>query len=316
MLTVRGMGMSKTILVTGGNGQLGNCLREIVDRSSALLVSDRLSDKYVFTDVAELDITSVEAVRAMFALLKPDWVVNCAAYTDVERAESNAELARLLNATAVGVLAEESARIGASLLHISTDYVFRGDDPRPRVEEDVTDPQSVYGVTKLEGERFAALNPRHVIIRTSWLYSTYGNNFVKTMRRLGGERSEVTVVADQWGSPTSAHDLAQAILVVIQSGGLSATNSTSTTSTASEISNIYGTYHYSNLGTTSWAIFAEEIMRESGLDCKVRHLTTAEYPTVAKRPEYSIMCKEKFCKTFGVDIPEWEASLEDVIHLM
>lgn len=280
------MATNKTILVTGGNGQLGNCLRELAVSST---------HKFIFTDVAELDITSSVAVGAILESERPDWVVNCAAYTAVDKAESEPELARLINATAVGILADEAAKIGAGIVHISTDYVFKGDNPEPRIESDPTEPQSVYGVTKLEGEHLAARNPKHIIIRTSWLYSIYGNNFVKTMRRLGAERAEIGVVADQWGSPTSAHDLAQAILAAIEKPEP-------------------GVYHFSNEGTTSWAIFAEEIMSMSGLECKVNHITTSDYPTPAKRPEYSIMNKSKFVTQFGFIIPDWEVSLERVIQ--
>ena len=165
-----------TLLVTGANGQLGNCLREL---------TATVPHKFIFTDVAELDITQMEAVRKLMEQEKPDWVINCAAYTAVDKAESDKALAELLNATAVQILADEAQKIGAGIVHISTDYVFKGDDPQPRKEDDFTDPQSVYGITKLQGERYAAKNPKHIIIRTSWLYSIYGNNFVKTMRRLG-----------------------------------------------------------------------------------------------------------------------------------
>lgn len=280
------MATNKTILVTGANGQLGNCLRELAVGSS---------HKFIFTDVADLDITSVDAVRTLMERERPDWVVNCAAYTAVDKAESEPDLALLLNATAVGILADEAAHIEAGIVHVSTDYVFKGDNPEPRIETDATEPQSVYGVTKLEGEVQAAKNPKHIIIRTSWLYSVYGNNFVKTMRRLGAEKAEIGVVADQWGSPTSAHDLAKAILVAIEKPE-------------------YGVYHFSNEGITNWAIFAEQIMELSDLKCKVNHITTSEYPTPAKRPEYSIMSKTKFCNTFDYVIPEWEAALEEVIE--
>lgn len=274
-----------TILVTGASGQLGSCLKEL---------ESIFNHKFIFTDVAELDITSQDAVRQMMEREQPTWVVNCAAYTAVDRAESDQDMARLLNARAVEILAEESKRVGAGIVHISTDYVFRGDNPQPLSEEEIPDPQSIYGITKLEGERAAATNPKHVIIRTSWLYSIYGANFVKTMRRLGSEREEIGVVADQWGSPTSAHDLAKAIMMVIPKTK-------------------YGTYHFSNEGVTSWALFAEEIMKFSGLSCKVNHIATEEYPTPAKRPAFSIMSKDKFSKTFNTIIPEWELSLEDVI---
>lgn len=280
------METNRTILVTGANGQLGNCLREIAPTTT---------HRFIFTDVTELDITSRDAVRAMFDRERPDWVVNCAAYTAVDKAESQPDLALLLNATAVEILATEAQKIGAAIVHVSTDYVFKGDDPEPRKETDPTEPQSVYGATKLDGEKAAALNPRHIILRTSWLYSIYGNNFVKTMRRLGTEKDEISVVADQWGSPTSAHDLARAIVTTIDKPE-------------------YGIYHFSNEGITNWAIFAEEIMTLSGLSCKVNHITTAQYPTAAKRPEFSIMAKAKFSSTFNVVIPEWEISLEDVVQ--
>lgn len=280
------MATNKTILVTGSNGQLGSCLRELAPSSSY---------KFIFTDMAELDISSAKAVDAMFAKEKPAWVVNCAAYTAVDKAESETEMAQLLNATAVGILAEQAQKIGAAIVHISTDYVFKGDNPEPRIESDATEPQSVYGITKLAGERNAALNPKHIILRTSWLYSIYGNNFVKTIRRLGAEKGEIGIVSDQWGSPTSAYDLAKAILTVIDNPN-------------------WGTYHFSNEGTTSWALFAEEILSLSNIDCIVNHLTTAQYPTAAKRPQYSIMSKEKFSNTFGVDIPEWEVALENIIQ--
>lgn len=280
------METNRTILVTGANGQLGNCLREIAPTTT---------HRFIFTDVTELDITSRDAVRAMFDRERPDWVVNCAAYTAVDKAESQPDLALLLNATAVEILATEAQKIGAAIVHVSTDYVFKGDNPEPRKETDPTEPQSVYGATKLDGEKAAALNPRHIILRTSWLYSIYGNNFVKTMRRLGTEKDEISVVADQWGSPTSAHDLARAIVTTIDKPE-------------------YGIYHFSNEGITNWAIFAEEIMTLSGLNCKVNHITTAQYPTAAKRPEFSIMAKAKFSSTFNVVIPEWEISLEDVVQ--
>lgn len=275
-----------SLLVTGANGQLGNCLREL---------APTVAHRFVFTDVAELDITNAEAVGEIMEREHPDFVINCAAYTAVDKAETDLESATRLNATAVAILAAASQKIGAGIVHISTDYVFKGDCPEPRTENDPTEPQSVYGTTKLQGERFAAQNPKHIIIRTSWLYSVYGNNFVKTMRRLGAEKPAINVVADQWGSPTSANDLAKAILTAIEHPK-------------------YGIYHFSNEGITNWAIFAEEIMLLSGLDCQVNHITTAEYPTAAKRPEYSIMSKKKFTDTFGVRIPEWEHALEEVIN--
>lgn len=280
------MANKKKILVTGANGQLGCCLRDEAAKTSY---------EWVWTDIEELDITSPKAVAHLFELEKPDWVVNCAAYTAVDRAESEPEKAELLNATAAEILASQAAKIGAAMVHISTDYVFRGDNPQPLTEEEPTGPVSVYGRTKLQGEQAVALHPNHVIIRTSWLYSVYGNNFVKTMRRLGAEKSEISVVSDQWGSPTSAHDLAKAILEVIEHP-------------------VYGTYHFSNEGITNWALFAEEIFARSGIDCTVHHITTAEYPTAAVRPTFSLLSKQKFSQTYGAVLPEWESSLEQVIH--
>lgn len=280
--------MAAKIIVTGANGQLGSCLREIAPRYGKW--------KFIFTDVAELDITDRAAVAAMFAAEKPAWVINAAAYTAVDKAESDEATARRLNAEAVEILAEESDRVGAGFVHISTDYVFRGDDPNPLTEDQPTDPQGVYGRTKLEGEKAAqAGNPRSMIIRTSWLYSAYGNNFVKTMLRLGAEKSEINVVADQWGSPTSAHDLAAAIMSAIEKP-------------------VPGIYHYADLGTTNWALFAEEIMMQGGLECRVNHITSDQYPAAAARPAFSVMDKTKFMTTFGVTIPEWEISLEEVVQ--
>lgn len=284
--------MNNKIVVTGANGQLGNCLRDIAKNFP--------SYEFIFTDVAELDITKIDAVSAFFATHKPTWVINAAAYTAVDKAESDVDFARLLNATAVGILASESANISAGFVQISTDYVFDGFTQTMLTEDMPTNPQGVYGVTKLEGEKEATLNPKHIILRTSWLYSAYGNNFVKTMRRLGAEKSEINVVADQWGTPTLANDLAIAIMTAIVKADYGV--------------DIYGLYHFSNEGSTCWADFAQQIMVLSNLECKVNCITTADYPTPAKRPAFSVMSKDKFSKTFDVIIPEWELSLEKLIN--
>lgn len=284
--------MASNIVVTGANGQLGSCLRDIAPKYPRY--------KFIFTDVAELDITDEAAVEVFFTEKKPKWVINAAAYTAVDKAESDEQMARLLNATAVGVLARQSDRVGAGFVHISTDYVFEGTDPSPLTEDQPAKPQGVYGVTKLEGEREAAKSPKTIILRTSWLYSAYGNNFVKTMRRLGSEREEIGVVSDQWGSPTSADDLAEGIMIAITKADGGA--------------EVYGLYHYSNQGITCWADFAQQIMDLSDLQCRVNYITTAEYPTPAKRPEFSIMSKQKFETVFEVQIPEWEDALERVIN--
>lgn len=284
--------MTSKIIVTGANGQLGRCIRDIA--------SNYPHYEFIFTDVAELDITRQQDVAEFFATVQPRWVINAAAYTNVDRAETDADTARLLNATAVGILATESALCGAGLIHVSTDYVFDGLATEMLTEKMVPCPQGVYGVTKLEGESEASKNPKHIILRTSWLYSIYGNNFVGTMRRLGAERDEIGVVADQWGSPTSADDLATAIMTAITKADTGA--------------DVYGLYHFSDEGSTCWADFAQQIMILSGLNCKVKGITTAEYPTPAQRPHFSVMSKAKFMRTFDFAIPEWEASLETIIE--
>lgn len=284
--------MSNKIIVTGAMGQLGNCIKELAESYPQY--------DFVFTDVDQLDITNESVVEAFFDANHPKWVINAAAYTAVDKAQGEEATARLINATAVEILARQSARVGASLVHISTDYVFDGMTQAMLTEDMPTNPQGVYGQTKLEGEKAAALNPKHIILRTSWLYSAYGNNFVKTMRRLGAEKPEISVVADQWGSPTLADDLALGIMVAIVKADTGA--------------DVYGLYHFSDQGATCWADFAQQIMDLSGLQCKVNCITTYQYPTAAKRPAFSVMSKDKFCATFDVVIPEWEASLERLIQ--
>lgn len=284
--------MKRKILVTGSNGQLGSCLRD--------LSSTFAKYEFIFTDVEELDITDSEQVSVYFEDKKPNWVVNAAAYTAVDKAESEEDKARLINAKAVGILAEESAKVGAKFVHISTDYVFDGEQSVILTEEMDVNPQSVYGKTKLEGEVEAKKNPRHIILRTSWLYSAYGNNFVKTMRRLGAEKEEISVVSDQWGSPTSADDLAYAVMTAIVK--------------SDKGTDVYGTYHFSNEGATCWADFAEQIMMLSGIECRINPIPTSEYVTSAKRPAFSVMSKSKYSKAFDAVVPEWEYSLEQVIN--
>ncbi|MDD4820736.1 MAG: dTDP-4-dehydrorhamnose reductase [Flavobacteriales bacterium] len=281
--------MADKIIVTGGNGQLGNCLRELEGMYPHY--------HFIFTDVAELDITDQKAVHALFSNEKPTWVINCAAYTAVDKAESDALLAEKLNATAVKILAHESKNVGSAFIQISTDYVFGGKNPNPLHEDEPTAPVSVYGRTKLMGEEFAKENPHHIIIRTAWLYSAYGNNFVKTMRRLGSEKKEINVVSDQWGTPTSAHDLAQAVMCAVQKP-------------------VWGVYHFTDEGKTTWAEFAQEVMKMSSLDCVVKPITTAQYPTSATRPEYSVLSKELFKKTYSYKIPLWRDSLKKVIDVL
>lgn len=278
------------ILVTGGNGQLGCSLRRVAMGAA---------DRYIFTDVAELDITNRDAVRRYVAENQVDVIVNCAAYTDVERAEEDEARAHLLNATAVGYLAEAARECDALLIHISTDYVFMGGCCGLLTEESYPQPINAYGRTKLAGEEAVNASGCHyIILRTAWLYSEYGRNFVKTMMRLTLELDEVRVVSDQLGTPTYAVDLARAIVAII-----------------SERNFREGTYHYTNLGECSWWQFAVEIARLAGHNgCRVTPCTTAEYPTKARRPMSAVLDKTKFLKTFGIEIPEWRESLKKCIN--
>lgn len=266
---------------------------------SLRLASAESKHRYIFTDVEELDITSAEAVEAFFERERVDVVVNCAAYTAVDLAEDNEVQADLINHRAVALLAEACKRYDATLIHISTDYVFSGEADAPYNEECAPAPINAYGRTKLAGERAVTESGcKSIILRTSWLYSEYGRNFVKTMQSLMASRSEVRVVADQFGTPTYAGDLAEAITYIINSGQLGKC----------------GIYHYSNEGECSWYDFACEIARLSGNNCTVTPCTTADYPTKAQRPHYSVLDKSKFVKTFEIQIPEWHDSLAKVVR--
>jgi dTDP-4-dehydrorhamnose reductase len=279
------------ILVTGANGQLGSELRELGAAFSPLL-------ELVFTDVAELDITRPDAVGAFFEKAKPGFVVNCAAYTAVDKAEAEPELAEAINHHAVANLTAASAAAGARFIHISTDYVFDGAKNTPYREEDSPNPQSAYGLTKLRGEQAALRYAGSMVIRTGWLYSKFGGNFVKTMLRLGAERQQLGVVFDQAGSPTSAADLARCILGII---GKAATR---------EKEFVSGVFHFSNEGVCSWYDFAVQIMKLGRRSCKVKPIESSAYPTPAPRPSYSVLCKEKIKRAYGVEIPHWTDSLE------
>ena len=274
------------ILITGCNGQLGNEMQ--------LLEKDNPQHTYYNTDVAELDITDPQAIGQFVEENGIDGVVNCAAYTAVDKAEENQELCHLLNAVAPGYLAAAVERRGGWMIQISTDYVFDGTNHKPYVETDPVCPNSVYGRTKLAGEEAVQeACSKAMIIRTAWLYSTFGNNFVKTMIRLGQERPELGVIFDQIGTPTYARDLAQAIFAAINNGVVA------------------GIYHFSNEGVISWYDFTKAIHRIAGIaDCRVRPLHTAEYPTPANRPHYSVLDKTKIKQTYGIEIPYWEESLE------
>ncbi|MBQ8423443.1 MAG: dTDP-4-dehydrorhamnose reductase [Coprobacter sp.] len=282
-----------TILVTGANGQLGNEMRNLACADNA--------NRYIFTDVQELDITDYDAVGKFVSANPIDFVVNCAAYTAVDKAESDIELCRKINAVAVENLAKASASVGAKMIHISTDYVYGGTNYRPYVETDPVAPMSVYGVTKLEGEqRLLATNQQSVILRTSWLYSIYGNNFVKTMIRLGHERQSLTVIFDQIGTPTYAADLAVAIVAIINGEQF-----------------VPGIYNFSDEGVCSWYDFARTIHRIAGIDsCRIAPIETIDYPTPATRPHYSVMNKKKIKDTYHIEIPHWEDSLRRCIALL
>jgi len=275
------------ILVTGANGQLG---REM-QRLSAVSPNN-----YLFTDVAELDITDAGAVRQAVGQNAVEVIVNCAAYTNVERAEEDEAAAERLNCEAVKNLAEAAAAAGATLIHVSTDYVFDGTVHRPYAEEAATSPLGAYGRTKLAGEKAVeASGCKYLIFRTAWLYSEYGNNFLKTMLRLTGEKEHMNVVFDQVGTPTYAGDLAMTIFSIIE-GGYFAGNE--------------GLYHFTNEGVCSWYDFAVEIAAAVGHDkCRIMPCHTSEFPTKAARPAYSVLDKTKVKTTFGVEIPHWRESM-------
>ena len=277
------------ILITGCNGQLGNEMQ--------LLEQQHPGHTYFNTDVQELDITNKSAVERFVIDNAIDGIVNCAAYTAVDRAEENQQLCALLNTAAPGYLAEAIEKRGGWMIQISTDYVFDGTNHVPYVETDPVCPNSTYGRTKLAGEQEAQRACRHtMIIRTAWLYSTFGNNFVKTMIRLGKERQELGVIFDQIGTPTYARDLAVAIFTAIEKGVRP------------------GIYHFSNEGVISWYDFTKAIHRLAAITtCHVRPLHTAEYPTPAARPHYSVLDKTKIKQTYNVDIPYWEESLAECI---
>lgn len=282
----------KNILVTGANGQLGNEMRA--------LSAEHKDFNYCFTDVAELDICDEQAVMTFVKDHHINVVVNCAAYTAVDKAEDNVELCTKLNSDAVGYLAKAAEANAAEFIQVSTDYVFNGTAHLPYKETDPTCPNSVYGVTKLGGEANAlGYCSKAMVIRTAWLYSTFGNNYVKTMIRLGQEREALGVVFDQIGSPTYARDLARVIFAAIYKGV------------------VPGVYHFSNEGVCSWYDFTKAIHRLSGITtCKVRPLHSDEYPAKAARPNYSVLDKTKIKETFGIEIPHWEESLADCINIL
>ena len=279
----------KNILVTGANGQLGNEMGLLSD------VNKEYAD--FFTDVAELDICDEQAVGNFVVEHQIDIIVNCAAYTAVDKAEDNQELCDKLNHVAPGYLAKAIESRGGHFIQVSTDYVFDGTAHIPYTEEQPTCPDSVYGITKLAGEQEAMKYcSKTMIVRTAWLYSTFGNNFVKTMLRLGREKTSLGVIFDQIGTPTYARDLAVAIFAAINKGI------------------VPGIYHFSNEGVCSWYDFTQMIHHLAGIDsCRLKPLHTEEYPAKAKRPHYSVLDKTKIKDTFGIEIPYWVDSLKECV---
>ncbi len=277
----------KTILVTGANGQIGRELQH-------LAIEFEQQIEMIAADRSVLDITDAEAVRNYFETHDIDICVNCAAYTAVDKAEKESELAHLVNQTAVKNLASICAEKGANFIHFSTDYVYHNQQNTPFKEDDPTQPQSVYAHSKLKGEEEALLaHPKTMIIRTSWVYSFFGHNFVKTMQRLGKDRDLLNVVFDQVGTPTYAYDIARTVLHIIRNDDLQA-----------------GIFNYSNEGVCSWYDFAIAIFELSEIDCNVLPIESKDYPTPAKRPPFSVLNKEKIKHTFGIDIPHWRSSLK------
>ncbi|MEQ8881763.1 MAG: dTDP-4-dehydrorhamnose reductase [Cyclobacteriaceae bacterium] len=280
------MANTKTILVTGSKGQLGNELQE--------LAGSMKDAEFHFVDIEELDITDSQQVRIFFDEVKPTHCINCAAYTAVDKAESDRELCDLINVAGVENLASASKVHDAILYHISTDFVFNGHASQPLTEDQETDPVCYYGESKLNGEKkVAQVTEKHYIIRTSWLYSSFGNNFVKTMLRLGETKPELGVIFDQVGTPTYAKDLAESILKMIEAP-----------------EDHFGTYHYSNEGVASWYDFTKAIFEYENITIPVKPIPTTAYPTPAKRPHFSVMDKQKIKNNFNLTIPHWRESLK------
>lgn len=278
------------ILVTGAHGQLGRSLQKEFAADKDI--------EAIYTGAEDLDITNAEAVERFLQENPVDMVVNCAAYTAVDKAESDNLKAAAINSGAVGNLGQAAAKYGVRVIHISTDYVFSGENFRPYEENDEPYPQSIYGRTKLEGEGLlTSFCNDTMIIRTAWLYSEFGNNFVKTMLRLAGERDEISVVSDQVGSPTYAGDLAKAIHSVIKSDRW-----------------VPGIYHFTNEGVASWYDFTKAIFEITGKNTRVKPIRTSEYPTPAKRPLYSVLSKNKIKANYGIEIPYWRDSLKECIE--
>ncbi len=288
--------MIKNILVTGSYGQLGNELHELADQG--------LPYHFIWTDVDTLDITDKKALKNFVKKNPIDLLINCAAYTAVDKAEEEKEIAELINTKAVGLLTKTCKENGAKFIHVSTDYVFNGKTFQPYKETDTPSANSIYGISKLKGEEEALKYDNALIIRTAWLYSSHGKNFVKTMLRLGVERESVSVIFDQIGSPTYAHDLAKAIINIINHANKNNKDFNP------------GIYNFTNEGVCSWYDFAVSIMKFAELPCKVLPIETKDYILPASRPFYSVLNKSKIRGTFKIEIPYWEESLDKCIKKM
>ena len=285
--------MMKKILVVGGNGQLGNCIRKIAP-------DFELDYEFIFTDSQTLDITNEDQINTFFTENKPDYCINASAYTAVDLAESEKEKAFAVNAEGVASLAQACKDAKTTFIHVSTDYVFDGETNLSYSEDDFTSPIGVYGESKLKGEELALeINPKTIILRTSWLYSEFNKNFVKTMLNLFSQKDELGIVADQFGQPTNANDLAEAIMDIIE---------------AKEKK--YGVFHFSNYPETTWFEFAKKIAEFSKSSVKLNPLTTEQYPTPAKRPKRSTMCLDKIEETYKIEPKYWENSLEECVTIL
>lgn len=288
----------KNLLITGANGQLGQELKQLEQAYPWF--------RFITTDKSELDISQPAAIDAFFKKNQLDACINCAAYTAVDKAESEQEMAALVNVKATEWLAIACSEYDIPLIHFSTDYVYHSDHNRPFVETDATSPKSVYARTKLQGSLAAlAANPKTIVIRTSWVYSSFGHNFVKTMLRLGEERDTLNIVYDQVGTPTYARDIASACLHIVQHLFEKPVEQS-----------LYGIYHFSNEGVNSWYDFALAIFELTGIDCQVSPILSSQYPMAAARPAYSVLDKQKIKSTFGLEIPHWRASLKACLQAL
>jgi dTDP-4-dehydrorhamnose reductase len=285
-----------TILITGANGQLGNELK--------VASQNFYGYDFIFTDVDTLDLTSPEQTEKSIRTARPDWIVNCAAYNLVDKAETDPEMAMLINATAVKNITDVIKGSECRFIHVSTDYVYEGNSNVPYNENSIPNPLSAYGRSKLAGEKYAIVHPGSMVIRTSWLYSTFGTNFVKTILKYGRERESLRVVYDQTGTPTYAADLAGAIMAII-SGVI-----------RNQVAFNAGLYNYSNEGVCTWYDFASEIISEAGLKCQVNPVLTRDYQLPASRPVYSVMDKSKIKENYGLSIPHWRSSLKSCMSKM